>query len=190
MLRHIIGLVVGLILAPILSAALGLGYVMSIRTALAPSGLTGEVLLGTAILILVGAIVGVMAAMRWLSPLAPLIVGVFQATLSGAYLFFPVAMETLLTGRVGTIQHFGSVLGPLLVVSALPPRRWRGRGQSGEPGPRYLQPSPQPPPGRQEWGTTWSSPGGSPHPPPPGGFTDPSGPSWPPERGRPPGMSG
>lgn len=180
MLRHIIGLVVGLILAPILCFALGWGYVMSIRTTLAPSGLTGEVLLGTGILVLVGATAGAMAAMRRLSPLAPLIAGVFLVALSGVYLLFPIAMETLLPPGVGNyldIRFFGSVLGPLLVVSALSPSRWRGSGQRDEPGPRRLQP----PTGRQEWGASYPPPGGSPHPPPPGGFTEPSGPSWPPQ---------
>ncbi|CAM3632997.1 hypothetical protein GCM10009799_25930 [Nocardiopsis rhodophaea] len=133
MLRHLIGLVIGLIVAPLLW--LGVSWA---ATAIGPA-LRGEgfgapmALPAIAVLMLVGVICGFLAGTR-VSPLAALVSG---GLILGFYLWpvlHPASATTVLSGWIdqGTFAHPVSaalpvalVLGTLLFFSALAPSRWR-----------------------------------------------------------------
>ncbi|ASU85525.1 hypothetical protein CDO52_24420 [Nocardiopsis gilva YIM 90087] len=133
MLRHLIGLVIGLIVAPLLW--LGVAWA---ATAIEPV-LRGEgfgapmVLPAVGVLMLVGVICGFLAGTR-MSPLAALVSG---GLILAFYLWpvvNPASANAVLSGWIdqGTFMHpvgaalpIALPLGTLLFISALAPSRWR-----------------------------------------------------------------
>lgn len=173
MLRHIFGFVVGIILAPTLPYAMGWGTDTALRTFAENFGATNRTYLAMGVLLVSGIVVAAMTSTRWLSPIAALVVGLPMLVVTALHLLgAEVWVLVELPGRVATLNRLGvlGMLGALLVVSALPAHRWRGREKGEAPDPSYLEPPPMPQPAE-----AWPS-----GPQPPGGFAPPSGPPRPP----------
>lgn len=144
--RHVLGVPIGVILT--VATWLGLGWATNIVTAsfaryfgLKP---TTEVLLAMLTILVLAVLLGLVTSARFMSPLAALIPGVVflvlsvvQLALQGitgqalrrslAFLFElgPNGTGSATAGLV--FQGVYPLLGVLLIVSAIPPHRWRAR---------------------------------------------------------------
>ncbi|MQA87997.1 MAG: hypothetical protein GEV03_26095 [Streptosporangiales bacterium] len=176
-MRHLVGLILGIVLAPVLlyGAAWGSSHVLQAAARLA---VNRETVLGIGALLLVGVVVGALTSMRWLSPVGALVAGLFYLGLTVAFLADFRVVGDLFPRGVLVLSFIGTggvaLLGAILVVSAMSPTRWRPVRVAAEPDPGYLQPPPMPQFGSQPWAQD---------PAPPGGFSDASAPR-PPETPR------
>jgi hypothetical protein len=130
--RHAIGILLGLLLAPLLLGGAGWGFVRATHVAAVLDPKSSEVLSGLAVLVLAGVVVGLLAAARWPPPSTALVVGLAYL---GVTAFYVVAVDRFTTelvkhgelgeGIFGFIRTgTAALLGGLLLVSAAMPRRW------------------------------------------------------------------
>lgn len=141
-MRHFLGFVVGIVLAPVLlyAGAWGLRRGMVIVLEAEATGRTareydGRALTAFLVLLAVGILLGVLATARWLSPVAPLVVGLafLVATLAMVVRSQPTVnlIHRHLHGHpagyliVGLTSGFVALVGGLMLVAAVAPSRWR-----------------------------------------------------------------
>ncbi len=135
-MRHVFGIIAGIVLAPLLPLAIGYGMDRVAISARNFSSFNSYALVGLGALLLAGVIIGLLASTRWLSPVASLIVGVVYVAVTAVFVAPGTILAELLPsdGLLGdlarwiwvvTAQGFLGLLGVALVVSSLTPRRWR-----------------------------------------------------------------
>lgn len=156
--RHLLGVLFGVILTAFAWLALGWATFRLHTEYAAHFGLplTGTILLAFLLVALVAAGLGLATAARFMSPIAALIPGVVFFVLSMTMLLLPGQTEFLsdldpMSAGAATFglssQGVYPLLGLLLIVSAVPPHRWRGRTPvrgpqpEGAPAPPYDPPS-------------------------------------------------
>ncbi|MBB6170074.1 hypothetical protein HNR23_000134 [Nocardiopsis mwathae] len=165
MLRHLIGLVVGLILTPLLW--LGVAWAATgVEPVLRGEGFGAPLVMpAVAVLMLIGVVCGFLAGAR-VSPLAALVSGGLILAFSLWPVLNPASLSAALPGWIaqGTFFHpvgpalpIALPLGTLLFISALAPSRWRRSAmpQAGPVAPTVAAGDPgavppQPGPGRRE----------------------------------------
>lgn len=137
-MRHVLGFLVGIVLAPAaLYGAAWSEHEASKQMAKAQHGaaLDNKLLPAFGVLLAVGLVLGVVAAARWLSPVAALVMGVLFVGVSAAFAVKPHKVNDLIVkrihGDIGTsvvgLLSAGVVVlvGGLLLASAVMPHRWR-----------------------------------------------------------------
>ena len=136
LLRHLLGVVFGVMLTVITWSALGWSTTR-IHTEYAQYfGLkpTGTLFLALLLIAIVAVGLGLAAAARFMSPIAALIPGVIFFVLGLAELLLPAQTQFLsdidpMGGGTATFslsaQGIYPLLGLMLIVSAIPPHRWR-----------------------------------------------------------------
>ncbi|MFB4305964.1 hypothetical protein [Actinomadura sp. GTD37] len=156
--RHGLGVVAGLVLAPVVMLCLmyGVGklrFVYSIGIARFQSYHGTELWIGLAVLTVAAVLLGLLAGSR-LSPVASLVPGAVYTGIGLIWLMSPrwaithpdndVLPRDLETGygMLGPVGVF-FILGVLLLVASLAPSRWKARTPAGA-APRYGAPPPAP----------------------------------------------
>jgi hypothetical protein len=172
-MRHFLGFLLGLVLAPLL--ALGAGWGASKFTELSVTlreHASAEQWAGLAALVGIGLVIGLLASAPWISPVAPLIVGLVYVGYSGFYAAAPrTALDPLPNNDAAryVMQMLGvgvvALVGGALLVSAFMPARWRPASAGDEAGQYAGLPdwSSQPPSagasaGSGSWSSTSSQP--------------------------------
>ncbi len=156
--RHAIGVLIGLIVTPLVAAALMYGTQklgMSVRVSIANYRSEGgsDKWVGAALLIAAAAALGVSAGSR-LSPLASLVPGLAFASVGALWVLAPswAAEHTLrdsLPDRLAmgylTLAPYGGflIIGTLLIAASLAPSRWAARSTAGAAA-RFGGPPPAP----------------------------------------------
>ncbi|MBE1533762.1 hypothetical protein [Actinomadura algeriensis] len=158
--RHAIGLVIGLVAAPLIAAGLLYGLYQMGRSAGRVAATFGgdagsERWIGAALLLGTAVLLALAVAPR-VSPLASLIPGVLCTALGGVWIVDPgwvlrqdvlhdLLPEQLEMPYIGVAGPYGVflLLGLLLLVASLMPGRWTGRAAAPQP----MGPPPAPMPG-------------------------------------------
>ncbi|MGI8328730.1 hypothetical protein ACRYCC_02125 [Actinomadura scrupuli] len=169
-LRHVLGLIAGLVLAPAVAVGLFYGTERMVRAFQVYFFHSGAQWVPLAVLTAVGVTLGVLAGSR-ISPLASLVPGLLFAAVGGLWALTPTWMARhtarelpdSLDRGYQVVGPYGVmlVLGLLLLVASLPPSRWRAReprhaarhtdeyGTAGQRPDRAGQPDVFRPPGLQ-----------------------------------------
>jgi uncharacterized membrane protein YgcG len=135
-MRHVLGFLVGVVLAPAaLYGAAWSGNEVTKQMKQHPQNLDNKLLPAFGVLLAVGLVLGVVAAARWLSPVAALVMGVVFVGAGVAFAIKPERIGNDVTkrihGDIGTslVGLLGTgvvvLVGGLLLASALMPYRWR-----------------------------------------------------------------
>jgi hypothetical protein len=136
--RHLAGIPAGIVLT--LLTWIGLGwasrqYTESFQATFAVRP-TAPVLISIVLVLLVGAGLGLAASARFMSPVAALIPGAVFFVLGLAIMLLPVQTRFLtdisplgvgITTYGFSLQGVYPVLGLLLIISGIPPHRWRAK---------------------------------------------------------------
>ncbi|MGH3713113.1 MAG: hypothetical protein ACRDT4_06565 [Micromonosporaceae bacterium] len=152
-MRHFLSLLAGLVIAPAVWIATGLGQV-KLSQAMADGGGSGAALTAVAILAAAGLIVGLIASTR-ISPLGPLVAGLLLLGGQLLYVYRPTAFPKLgstelLSAPGGMIiiapatTGLAAVLGTSLVVALLSIGRWRKWPKYEQPDDTFLSDSAAP----------------------------------------------
>ena len=141
-MRHLIGLVLGIVLTPLLAA----GPVWSYQRAAGLAGtarsfedLRPDVLPAIAVMAAIGLVLGLVLAARWVSPLASLVPALAYLGVTGAY----VAAPFQVLPRVPEGEPYGigvaflgsgvyALLGMALLIPSFLPSRWRRAAREPE----------------------------------------------------------
>lgn len=173
-MRHLLSLLLGIVMAPVLWVLAGLGgtrYLEAYGDADPDDGLTRAALLGVALLLATGLVLGLLLASR-LSPVGPAVAGLTFLAVGVLFLLErPRVLEAVseLSGANRDALVFPLVtgvswlLGMALVVPLAFPSRWRGR-----PAPVPAT-EPEAAPSGDGAPSGPSAPGGAPYGPPQGG---------------------
>jgi hypothetical protein len=150
-MRHVLGFVLGVILAPALAYGAGWGFTRA-AAALDPVGRTitdrTELYGAFALMAAVGLVLGVVIVARWVSPLATLIPAL---AMIGWTVYFVLAPKQALdlpgkvppAGELDTalqallVSGMFALIGFALLVPMWVPRRWRGRERADDVEPMY-----------------------------------------------------
>jgi hypothetical protein len=133
--RHAIGILLGLLLAPLLIGLAGWGLVRATQVGAVLDPKSSEVLSGLALLAAAGVVVGLLAAARWVPPSAALVVGLAYL---GTTAYYILALDQFTkqlaphgevgSGIFGFVRTGGAALvGVALLISAAMPHRWAAR---------------------------------------------------------------
>ena len=135
-MRHLISLVLGVILAPVIYILAGIASIKEVDHLLHGAGTT-TVLIAIACTLAAGALVAILALVR-LSPVGPVLAGLVLFGISGwaalDFARFSDAFPTRFLGMDGVLQA-GAGLGLMiaavpLVATVFSPRRWRSSAQA------------------------------------------------------------
>lgn len=143
-MRHAAGLVLGLLLGAAALAAAGWGYFRAVSGLALADPQSSEVLSGLGVAAGAGLVIGLLAAARWLSPVAALLAGLGYVGLTAFYVLADDELGDLLPnsevgrGVEGLIASgMLALAGVALLVSAIMPHRWAARAPSGQAEPMY-----------------------------------------------------
>jgi hypothetical protein len=144
-MRHAVGFVLGLLLAPVILAAAGWGYFRAVSGVALADPQSNEVLSGLGLAAAAGLVIGLLAAARWLSPVAALIVSLGYLGLTAFYVLALDEFTDLMpdsevgNGAQGLVASgVVALVGTALLISAIMPHRWaRAREQTGQADPLY-----------------------------------------------------
>ncbi|WP_304451793.1 YIP1 family protein [Nocardiopsis sp. YSL2] len=143
MLRHLVGLLAGVALAPVLRIAVAWGATVL------PLAAEGTVSFATVSAVIVLAAVGTGCGYLVASRLSPLYAGVAGALLT-AIALWPVVAPDSMASALGWLDSDGFVypagagltpalvVGALMLFSAMVPSRWRARHEAPAPGGRFV----------------------------------------------------
>lgn len=138
-MRHAIGVLLGLLLAPLLLGLAGWGFVRATHVGAVLDPKSAEVLSGLALLAAAGLVIAALAAARWLPPSAALVVGLAFVGVTAFYILALARFTDLLEprGEVGA-GVFGFVrtgaagmVGVALLLAAAMPHRWVAPSRAG-----------------------------------------------------------
>lgn len=142
--RHLLGIPIGIVLTLLTWVGFGWAsqrYTQAFQTTMEVRP-TGAVLAALVLVLVVGAGLGLAASARFVSPVAALIPGGVFFVLGMAIMLSPTGTKFLTdisplgTGMMTfslSVQGIYPVLGLLLIVSGIPPHRWRGTPKAPRP---------------------------------------------------------
>ncbi len=169
-MRHVIGLLFGIVLAPVIWFLAALGHFRfldaTVRFEDAPDRLPAELAFGALLILAAGAWLGVLLSSR-LSPLAPGVLGLIWLGLGATYIAKTEKLTDLLPGGpngqddlfVLPLEHgYVYLIGAAMLSPLFSPARWRGAPKRAEAveiideDEPVEEPEPTPPPTRERYG--------------------------------------